>query len=98
MSFGNVDRARFKCVTKLFVPRGEGQQSGSPFRRLLRKVQHKMLSRTCLDRLLNRSISKDGRTEAVHGLLEQQQTLCLFGDLIGSEAWRKVRVCVTSNE
>ena len=43
---------------------------------LLREFQHKMLSRT---KLLNKtdssSISKDGKIEAVHGLLEQQQTL-----------------------
>jgi len=47
-----------------------------------------MLSRTSLDRLLNKidssGVSKDGKIEAaVHGLLEQQQTLCI-------EAWRKV--------
>jgi len=40
-----------------------------------------MFSRTSLDRLLNEidssSVWKDGKIEVVHGLPEQQQTLCL---------------------
>jgi len=41
-----------------------------------------MLSRISLDRLLNiidsSDISKDEKTEAVHGLIEQLQTSCLL--------------------
>jgi len=54
-----------------------------------------MFSRISLDRLLNkidrRSVSKDGKIEAVHGVLKQQQTLCLLvGDLISRKVWWKV--------
>jgi len=53
-----------------------------------------MLSRTSLDRLLNRidssSVSKDGKTEAVmHGLLEQQQTLCTIFHNFWSEVGKQ---------
>jgi len=42
---------------------------------MLRGVQHNMFSRTSLDKLLNKidcsSVLKDGKTEAVHDLLEK---------------------------
>jgi len=42
------------------------------------EFRHKMLSRTSLNRMLNKidssSVSKDGKIEVIHGLLEQQQT------------------------
>jgi len=52
------------------------------FWRLLQELQHKILSRTSLDRLLNKIdssiISQDGKIEAIHGLPEQQETLSLI--------------------
>jgi len=35
------------------------------------------------------AVMNDGKIEAVHGLLEQQQTV-LLGDSICSKAWQKV--------
>jgi len=51
---------------------------------MLRGVQHNLFSRTSLDKLLNKidcsnvGLLKDGKTEAVHDLLEQQQALNLL--------------------
>jgi len=46
---------------------------------MLRGVQYNLFSRTSLDKLLYKincsSVSKDGKTDAVHNLLEQQQVL-----------------------
>jgi len=46
------------------------------------EFEHKILRRTSLDRLLNKidssSVLKDGKIEAVQGLPEQQQILCLL--------------------
>ena len=68
------------------APPAELQQPVSLFRirllGLLLEFQHKILSRTSVERLLNKinsiSVSKEGKIEAVHGLLQQQETLCLL--------------------
>jgi len=97
MIFGTVQR-RFVLNTSAdsvlitlwlkVAPTGESRQPGFHFRRLLREFQHKTLYRTSLGRLLNKidskSISKDGKTQVVHDLLERQQTLCM------SETWYAV--------
>jgi len=44
-----------------------------------------------LKKLDGSSVSKDGKTEAVHGLLEQQQTLCLLEILYAASNGRKCR-------
>jgi len=49
---------------------------------MLRGVQHNLFSGTSLDKLLNKihcsKVLKDGKIEAVHDLLEQQQALYLL--------------------
>ena len=64
------------------APSCEGQQIGFRFWRLLRAFQRKIVSRISLDRLLNKiynsSVSKDWKIEAICGLPEQQETLCLL--------------------
>ena len=46
------------------------------FRQLLWEFQHKMLSRTSVARLLNKINNGNMLKEAIHGLPEQQPTLC----------------------
>ena len=75
------------------APPGKNQQLGFRFRQLLREFQHKMLSRSSLNRLLNkieqqwcmerwenRSHTRSARTAA---------NIMFVGDLICSKAWRK---------
>jgi len=80
------------------APPVESPQPGFCFPRLLGllQFQHKISSRISLTRLLNNidssSVSKDGKMEAmaVHGLLEQQETLWVSEILICIKAWLKV--------
>ena len=44
-----------------------------------------------LNKIDSSSVSKDGKIEAVHDLLEQQETLCLLQTLMCSEAGGKSR-------
>jgi len=51
-----------------------------------------MLSKTSLDMLPNKidssSVLKDGKTQAIYGLLKQQQTFCSLENLICTAATR----------
>ena len=73
----SVDSSLSKFITK---SSGHLAKVGNPnfrFRRLQWEFQHKMLSRTNLERLLNKTgssgVSKDGKKEAVHGLLDNSR-------------------------
>jgi len=85
----SVNSNLIKCIA-LWCHNGESQQPRVCFRRLVQVIQHKMLSRTSLDRLLNKTVScsvlNDGKIEAVHCQFEQQQTLCKL------ETWYAVNV------
>jgi len=60
------------------------------FRHLLQEFKHKMWSRTRLQNRINSNSYWMMEIEAVHVRLEQQLTLCFVGDLICSEAQRKI--------
>jgi len=66
------------CVNFVVALRGGMQKPGFHLRRLLLDFQHEMLSGTIpagfLNKVYSSRVSKDGKIEAIHGLLEQQQT------------------------
>jgi len=69
----------------------------------IREFQHKISSRTSLNRLLNKvdsgDVSKDRKIYAVRGLLEEQEILCLLDSQASgiSEWWRCLECVLQQN-
>jgi len=93
MIFGSLRRGSediINCNLIKFItvaPRGKSQQTGFRFWWLLREFQPNILSRTSLlDRLLyktdSRSVSKDGKVEAICSLPEQQESVLAVDDML----------------